>query len=113
MAFFDDFATAVQNYPSTSVTLSIVDVAVQTGTAGEVKPIAGSTGTLEWAWTNPPVSPVTFTYTLNVPAGQSGAKTLTATGYVRSGGPELVLPARTTGLWSTLVQKAEMIANGI
>jgi hypothetical protein len=33
MSFFDDFANAVSTYPSTSVTLSIVDVALQTGTA--------------------------------------------------------------------------------
>ena len=36
MAFFDDFANAVSTYPSTSVTLSIVDVALQTGTAGSI-----------------------------------------------------------------------------
>ena len=36
MTFIDDFASAVSSYPSTSVTLSIVDVAVQTGTTGAV-----------------------------------------------------------------------------
>lgn len=37
MAFFDDFATAVSNYPSDKVTLSIVDRApVPPATAGEV-----------------------------------------------------------------------------
>jgi putative transcriptional regulator len=33
--------------------------------------------------------------------------------YVMDATPELILPARTTGLWSTLVERAEMIANGI
>jgi hypothetical protein len=36
VTFIDDFASAVSSYPSTSVTLSIVDVAVQTGTTGAV-----------------------------------------------------------------------------
>lgn len=36
MPFFDDFAAAVADYPSNSVGLGFVNVAVQTGTAGAV-----------------------------------------------------------------------------
>ena len=36
MAFFDDFAKAVTDYPMTSVTLSIVNVVVSAGTPGAV-----------------------------------------------------------------------------
>jgi hypothetical protein len=36
MAYFDDFAKAVNDYASISVTLSIVDVVVQTGTSGSI-----------------------------------------------------------------------------
>jgi hypothetical protein len=36
----------------------------------------GDTQELDWAWSNPPASPVTFTYTLNVPAGTTGSQTI-------------------------------------
>lgn len=36
---------------------------------GSTKPAAGTTKSLEWSWTTAPASPITFTYTLNVPAG--------------------------------------------
>jgi len=36
MPFFNDFASALDNYPLDSVVLSITDVALQTGTAGSV-----------------------------------------------------------------------------
>ena len=36
MPFFDDFTNAVNNYPATYVTLSIVDLAIQSGTPGAV-----------------------------------------------------------------------------
>lgn len=36
MAFFDDFVSAVNSYPSSHVTLSIINVALQTGTPGPV-----------------------------------------------------------------------------
>jgi hypothetical protein len=59
--------------------------AAQGGDAGDVKPAVGATGTLGWAWTTPPPSPVTFTCTLNVPAGEIDAVTLTASAVVRDG----------------------------
>jgi hypothetical protein len=54
--------------------------------AGEVRPLAGDTGMLEWAWTTVPVSPVTFTYSVNVPAGASGDQLIAADAIIRSGG---------------------------
>ena len=45
---------------------------VDGGTAGETKPTVGTTGELAWAWTTIPLSPVTFTYTLNKPADATG-----------------------------------------
>ncbi|MEY2878840.1 MAG: hypothetical protein RLZZ15_1220, partial [Verrucomicrobiota bacterium] len=56
------------------------------GTVGDVKPTAGATVTLDWAWSTPPPSPVTFTYTLNVPAGTTGDRQLTALALVRTNG---------------------------
>ncbi|MBI2514347.1 MAG: hypothetical protein HYV96_20430 [Opitutae bacterium] len=56
------------------------------GSEGDVKPSAGTTDLLEWAWTSIPASPVAFTYTLNVPASATGDKTLAALAIVRQGG---------------------------
>lgn len=67
-----------------------------TGQVGDVGPAAGATGTLEWAWSTVPASPVTFTYRLNVPAGESGPKVLTATGIVREGGNVIAIAATPT-----------------
>ena len=36
MSFFNDFASGLESYPVDSVTVSITDVAIQTGTAGSV-----------------------------------------------------------------------------
>ena len=65
------------------------------GTTGDVKPEAGVTGTLDWAWSTPPASPVTFTYTLSIPAGGFGAQQLKAYAIVRTGGT-LTQPAATS-----------------
>ncbi len=51
---------------------------------GDVKPAVGATGTLEWSWSTPSASPVTFTYTLNVPAAESGVRSLSALALVRA-----------------------------
>ena len=48
------------------------------GSQGDVKPSAGATSLLEWAWTSVPVSPITFTVTLNVPVGETGDRNVTA-----------------------------------
>lgn len=50
------------------------------GNVGSVKPRSSppDTGTLSWAWTDIPDSPIEFTYTLNVPAGTTGPQTIAA-----------------------------------
>jgi hypothetical protein len=56
------------------------------GTEGDVRPPLGATDLLEWAWTSLPTSPVTFTYTLNVPAGFTGLTDLVALAIFRPSG---------------------------
>lgn len=48
------------------------------GTVGSVRPRVGDSDLLEWAWTEAPSSPVTFSYTVAVPAGQTGEKSIAA-----------------------------------
>ncbi len=55
------------------------------GNEGNVKPFVGTTDLLEWAWTSVPGSPISFTYTLAVPAGTVGDHALTALVLVRQG----------------------------
>lgn len=47
------------------------------GTAPQTKPPVNATGVAEWTWTTVPPSPVTFTYTLNVPDNATGAQSIT------------------------------------
>jgi hypothetical protein len=60
------------------------------GAAGEVKPAAGASGTVAWSWTSIPANPVTFTYTVNVPAGETADRTITASATVNAGGSTTV-----------------------
>jgi sugar lactone lactonase YvrE len=62
-------------------------------TQGETKPALGTTDLLEWAWSTPPASPLTFTYTLNVPAGQTGPKDIVALAVLRQGAAPIELLA--------------------
>jgi hypothetical protein len=55
------------------------------GALADVGPRAGDRTLLEWAWSTVPPSPVTFTYTVRVPAGQSGPQDLVALVGVRNG----------------------------
>ena len=59
--------------------------AASAGSAGDQGPLVGQTSELQWAWTNIPESPLSFTYTLNVPAGQAGLPELVALVGVRNG----------------------------
>ncbi|MFM1749317.1 MAG: hypothetical protein RLZZ188_2983 [Verrucomicrobiota bacterium] len=56
------------------------------GQVGDVAPQTGATDALEWAWTSVPASPVIFSYTLSVPAGESGPRSIAAFAVVRAGG---------------------------
>lgn len=65
------------------------------GSAGDVKPVLGEEGLLEWAWLVIPQSPVTFSYTLTVPSGTTGPQEISALAIVRFGsGPESSLLAK-------------------
>jgi hypothetical protein len=77
--------------------------AADAGSAGDVKPAAGTTGTLEWAWSTVPASPVTFTYTVNVPAGETEPRSLTASGIVRAGGTVTTVTATPSPLTVALL----------
>ncbi|MEI6467026.1 MAG: hypothetical protein WCQ89_20030, partial [Verrucomicrobiota bacterium] len=62
------------------------------GDDGDVRPTAGSTDLLEWAWASYPVSPLRFTYTVNVPSGATGAHEIASlVTFVRSGSSAQVL----------------------
>jgi len=57
-----------------------------------VYPISGATGTFEFAWITPSQSPVDFCYTVQVPLGDSGDKSLSGKIlYREDGGPERTL----------------------
>ena len=64
------------------------------GSVGETRPLAGQTDLLAWAWTTVPVSPVAFTYTVNVPAGATGGQQLAALVSLRQGGPGFQILAK-------------------
>ncbi len=53
------------------------------GAGAAVTPVAGQTEVIEWAWSEIPASPVTFSYTLNVPLAQTGTPELIALAGVR------------------------------
>ncbi len=48
-----------------------------------VRPVAGSTGTLGWAYNNAPSSPASFTFTASYPANLTGLQPLTTTAVTR------------------------------
>jgi hypothetical protein len=56
------------------------------GTVGATVPAAGATGLLDWRWTAVPASSFTFTYTLNVPVGQTLNQAVAALVTVTQGG---------------------------
>lgn len=64
------------------------------GAQGDIRPIAGETQLLSWAWTTPPASPITFTYTLQVPGGTTGTQALAALAVLRQGGVPIRLMAQ-------------------
>ena len=65
-----------------------------TGGEGEVRPVPGTAGLLEWAWTALPASPVQFNVTLNVPFGTTGPKEIVALAIHRSATGILTVLAR-------------------
>jgi len=71
------------------------------GSVGDIGPNMGDTQELDWAWSNPPASPVTFTYTLNVPAGTTGSQTIQT----------MVILRLSSGDFQTLAQPDPMVTN--
>ena len=55
----------------------------------DIKPGAGSSGILEFAWVTPPESPFTFTYTVSVPSDENGGKQISSVVLYRRLGGEL------------------------
>ena len=45
----------------------------ESGSAAQTKPVAGATSLLTWSWTTVPVSPLTFSFKVIVPATQTGS----------------------------------------
>lgn len=67
-------------------------LAADTATTAASRPTAGQGGPLAWQWTSPPASPLRFTYTLNVPPGESVSRAISAEMSV-GGSSGLVVPA--------------------
>jgi len=64
-------------------------VSVYSALEPDIKPESGSSGTLGFAWIEPPESPFTLSYTLSVPEGESGGKELSSKILYRRLGNEL------------------------
>jgi hypothetical protein len=60
-------------------------LAGDTATAAVIKPAPGASGTLTWSWNTPASSPLSFSYTLNVPAGETTSRYLAANASVNGG----------------------------
>ena len=56
------------------------------GLEGEVRPVPGQRDLLEWAWAQPPASPLSFSYTVAVPGNTAGPQPLVALVHARQGG---------------------------
>ncbi len=61
-------------------------LASSTGDAGSTKPASGSTSLLTWNWPAVSPAPLSFSYTLNVPAGERARRELAALVTLRAGG---------------------------
>jgi hypothetical protein len=53
-------------------------LASSSGATGATSSAPGTLGMVEWVWTSVPASPITFTYTLDVPIGTDGDQPITA-----------------------------------
>jgi uncharacterized repeat protein (TIGR01451 family) len=66
-------------------------LAADTASTASSRPAIGTANLLEWTWTAVAVGPVTFTYTLSVPAGTAGTPALAAVVRLQQGGPAALL----------------------
>jgi len=83
---------ATINYTGTASSLSWATLlpagwsfVASSGSVGEIGPKMMQTDSLEWAWTNVPPSPVTFTYTVMAPPSASGPQEFVSIIGVRNG----------------------------
>ena len=58
-------------------------------TGGDTQPAPGATGTLLFSWTTFPVFPYTFTFTVGVPADETGYQTISGVGKFATTGAEV------------------------
>ncbi|HLP09945.1 MAG TPA: Ig-like domain-containing protein [Opitutaceae bacterium] len=72
---------------------------VSTSAGGpDTTPAPGVAGTLEWTYTSVPTYPVSFSFTLNAPAGVTSTQTFTSTVFLKAGETESSLPSSTVML---------------
>lgn len=81
-------------------------------TSAEVKPGIGASGTLNWKWTNLPVSPVTFTYTVAAPVGESVTRSIAASAAVTVGGVAQTITVEPAALQLRPVHSADTDGDG-
>lgn len=63
-----------------------------------VKPSVGASGTLDWAWTSVPTSPVSFSFTVSVPSNTSGTQLISGSTTVRTASGASTIAATPTPL---------------
>ncbi len=86
------------NYPVTAIGLyemlpadwTFVSMRGITTEPPPIAPAPGTSGTLQFAWITPPSFPCTFAYTVQVPEGAVGVKTISGQVEYRTNGPRLV-----------------------
>lgn len=71
---------------------------VVSGSAPQIQPSVGSSGTLSFAWVSVPPFPITFQYRLNVPSGVTGVKQIVGQAQYRTTGDPLVSNVATTDI---------------
>ncbi|MES2693040.1 MAG: immunoglobulin domain-containing protein [Verrucomicrobiota bacterium] len=66
----------------------------EAGSAGEAGPTVGTTSLLTWEWSAIPPSPITFSYTVSIPAGETAAREIVSLANIRLVGPAVRVLAR-------------------
>jgi hypothetical protein len=64
------------------------------GMLATTSPAVDATGLVEWSWSTPPGSPITFSYTLNVPVGATYTAMIRASPSLLVSGTTVTLPAQ-------------------
>jgi len=81
--------TFTEDLTALGITVDIPEGWTFVGVGGDdppaIKPSSGATGPLEFSWITPPDSPISFTYTLHVPEGETGTKEISSEAEYRVG----------------------------